>query len=119
MRLTHAANWCWSAGKYSRVASSPCPGFTPPSAYMLLMPKLAGVVGHVVDAAVAVVREDVREVQARHRDLADGHLQEGAESGIDALLAFGGAETGGRRKVAALHDAAPHEHLRVLLADMV
>ena len=57
--------------------------------------EMAGVVGHVVDAAVAEVGQDVREVQARHGDLADAHLEEGAERRVDALFALGVAEAGG------------------------
>ena len=81
--------------------------------------EVTGVVGHVIDAAVAEVRQHVREVQPRHGDLADAHLEKGAERRVDALLARDRAEAGGRRVVAALHDAAADEHLRMFLADVV
>jgi hypothetical protein len=58
-------------------------------------------------------------VQTRHRDLADAHLEEGRERGEDADLASLAAKAAGRREVAALHDAAAHEDLGVLLADVV
>jgi len=38
MRRRQAANWCWSAGKYSRVGSAPSLD-RPPSANRLLSPK--------------------------------------------------------------------------------
>src|SRR5262249_16741621 len=75
--------------------------------------EVAGVVGHVVDTAVTEVREDVGRVEARHGDLADTHLQERGEGREDALLPRGRAEARGGREVAALHDATPHEDLRM------
>src|ERR1700676_4756568 len=49
--------------------------------------EMKGIVGHVIDAAVAEVRQHVREIETRHRDLADAHFEERAEGGVDTLPA--------------------------------
>src|SRR6185312_7687035 len=46
--------------------------------------EMAGVVGHVVDATVAEVGQHVREIQPRHGDFADAHLEKGAEGRVNA-----------------------------------
>src|ERR1700721_3839106 len=81
--------------------------------------EVAGVVRHVVDAAVAEMREDVGEVQPRHRDFADAHLKEGAERCENSLPSLGCAKAGGRGKIASLHDAAAYEDFRMLFAYVV
>src|SRR5215469_3965643 len=75
--------------------------------------EVTGVVGHVVDAAVAEVRQHVREVQPRHRYLADAHLEKGAEGCVYALLAGDRTEAGGGGIVAALHYFDADEDLRM------
>src|ERR1700679_658712 len=81
--------------------------------------EVAGVVRHVVDAAVAEMREDVGEVQPRHRDFADAHLEEGAERGEYSLPSLRRSKAGGRGKIATFHDAAAYENLRMLFADVM
>jgi len=58
-------------------------------------PEVAGVVGHVVDAGVGEVAEQVAPVEAGHGDLGHAHLEEGAEGAEDALPPGPHAEAGG------------------------
>src|SRR5882757_6062062 len=80
--------------------------------------EMTGIVRHIVDAAMAEMRQHIREIEARHRDFADAHFQESAECAVNALLALRRAEGGGG-EVAALHDSAANEDFRVALANMV
>ena len=65
--------------------------------------EVAGVVRHVVHAGVGEVGQHVRPVEAGHGDFGNQHLLEGGEGGEDALAARLAAESGGHRKVVALH----------------
>ena len=61
--------------------------------------------------------EDVAEVEPRHGDLRDDHLQEGREGGEDAVLLRVETEASSCAEVSALHDTGGNENLRVLLVD--
>mmetsp|Transcript_18498 Transcript_18498/g.60713 ORF Transcript_18498/g.60713 Transcript_18498/m.60713 type:complete len:518 (+) Transcript_18498:204-1757(+) len=78
---------------------------------------VAGVVRHVVDAAVREVAEDVGVVEPRHGHLRHAHLEEGSERREDRLLALVHAEPGGGLEVSALHDARLDENVGELLVD--
>src|SRR5262249_52281087 len=64
-------------------------------------PEVAGVVRHVVHAAVAEMRQHVREIQARHGDFADAHLKKSAERRVNALLALGVSESSSGGEISA------------------
>jgi hypothetical protein len=53
---------------------------------------------------MAEMAQDIAEVQARHGDLRDTHLEEGSERAEDTLLALLHTESRSRGEVAALHD---------------
>ena len=75
--------------------------------------EVAGVVRHVVDAAVAEMRQHVGEVQARHRDLADAHLEKRAERRVDRpACPLSYPNPAAAEKLPRFHDAACGRTLR-------
>lgn len=81
--------------------------------------EVAGVVGHLVDAAVREVRQHRAAVQTGHGDLRDAHLQERGEGGEHtlALAVAAKAEPGRGGEVASLHDTGGDEGFGVLGGD--
>src|ERR1700677_219058 len=82
-------------------------------------PEVAGVVAHIVDAAMAEMRQHVGKIQTGHGDFADAHFEERTDCAVNALLTRGRPESGRRREVAAFHDAAAYEDFRMRLTDVM
>jgi hypothetical protein len=80
--------------------------------------EVAGVIGHVVNARVGEVAQQVGVVQPGHGDFRNTHFQKGGEGGKNALLAFLHAKTRRCGEVAPLLNAAADEHFRVGLANL-
>lgn len=72
---------------------------------------------YLINTRVREVAENVAEVQTRHSDLRDNHLQEGGERREDTELILVETETCSGTEVATLHDTRRDEDLRVFLVD--
>ena len=61
--------------------------------------------------------EDIAEVQSRHSDLRDDHLQESTKGREHAELVLVETEAGSSAEISALHDSGRNKDLRVLLVN--
>ena len=94
-------------------------GVTPPSAYMLLIPKWQ-VLSPMSSTPLWLKCASTLEKFRRAIVISLMHISRNAlKVREDALLARRGAKAGGRREVAALHDAAADKNLGMLLADVM
>mmetsp|Transcript_21242 Transcript_21242/g.56766 ORF Transcript_21242/g.56766 Transcript_21242/m.56766 type:complete len:368 (+) Transcript_21242:166-1269(+) len=86
----------------------------------VVLPEVAHVVAHVVDAAVREVKQHVAPIQPRHRDLRNDHLLERRKRAEDPLTLGAGrveAEACARGEVSALHHPGLLVHLGTGLAN--
>jgi len=80
---------------------------------------MAIVVGHIVDARVAEVAQDIAMVESSHRHLTDDHFLEGSESTEHCLAIVVKRKTCAGRIVAPFHDTTRNVHLRMRQADFL